>query len=67
MDCGDAIWSKHRHDMVWCKCGKVAVDGGTHYMKITFDKTPPEYVDILVNESGEKVGFVRCKAKKKPS
>ena len=23
--CGDVIESKHRHDFVWCKCGKVAL------------------------------------------
>lgn len=33
--CGDVIKSKHRHDFVWCSCGKVAVDGGNDYLKIT--------------------------------
>lgn len=31
--CGDIIESKHRHDFVRCKCGSVAVDGGTDYLK----------------------------------
>ena len=31
--CGDIIESTHRHDFKWCKCGKVAVDGGTAYLK----------------------------------
>lgn len=26
--CGDIIESKTVHDMKWCKCGAVAVDGG---------------------------------------
>ena len=31
--CGDVIESKSRHDMVWCKCGAIAVDGGHDYLK----------------------------------
>lgn len=33
--CKDIIESKHRHDMVWCRCGKVAIDGGNDYVKIS--------------------------------
>ena len=31
--CGDTIFSAHRHDMVSCSCGEVAVDGGNHYLR----------------------------------
>ena len=31
--CGDVIVSLHRHDLKWCKCGDVAVDGGTDYLR----------------------------------
>ncbi len=31
--CGDEIESTHVHDFRWCKCKKVAVDGGHYYMK----------------------------------
>lgn len=31
--CGDIIESKTVHDMKWCKCGAVAVDGGTEYLR----------------------------------
>lgn len=31
--CGDIIESFHRHDYVTCKCGEIAVDGGTDYFK----------------------------------
>jgi hypothetical protein len=34
--CNDEIESKHRHDFVRCKCGKVAVDGGLDYGKKMF-------------------------------
>lgn len=33
LDCGDIIYSRTRHDMRWCSCGKVAVDGGIDYFK----------------------------------
>ena len=33
LKCGDVIESKHRHDFKWCKCGRVAVDGGKDYRK----------------------------------
>jgi hypothetical protein len=28
LKCEDEIYSKSGHDMVWCKCGNAAVDGG---------------------------------------
>jgi len=31
--CGDIICSEHRYDLKWCRCGSVAVDGGTDYLK----------------------------------
>ncbi len=31
--CGDTIRSKHRHDYVKCKCGAIAVDGGSWYSR----------------------------------
>lgn len=34
--CGDIIESKHTHDMVWCKCKSIAVDGGNEYQRLTW-------------------------------
>ncbi len=31
--CQDIVESKHRHDFVQCKCGAIAVDGGTDYWR----------------------------------
>lgn len=31
--CGTEVESKHCYDKVWCKCGKIAVDGGHAYLK----------------------------------
>lgn len=41
--CGDVIESKSRHDMVWCRCGSVAIDGGEDYCKITGNPDDWEY------------------------
>lgn len=34
--CGDIIESKHRHDFVKCSCGKISIDGGLDYQRISF-------------------------------
>lgn len=31
--CGDIVESCYTHDMVFCKCGQMAVDGGKAYLK----------------------------------
>ena len=31
--CKDIIESKHRHDFVQCKCGRIFTDGGTDYVR----------------------------------
>lgn len=31
--CGETIESRHRHDFVRCRCGRVAVDGGLDYIR----------------------------------
>ena len=36
--CGDIIESKYTHNYVVCRCGKLAVDGGTEYLKRSFTK-----------------------------
>lgn len=33
--CGDIIESISVHDFKFCSCGKVAIDGGKHYLKRT--------------------------------
>lgn len=31
--CDTTIESTSRHEMVWCRCGAVAVDGGLEYLR----------------------------------
>lgn len=35
-ECGDVIFSRHRHDFKGCSCKSVAVDGGMDYTKRVF-------------------------------
>jgi hypothetical protein len=64
LDCGDLIWSRHRHDMVWCRCKKVAVDGGTEYIKVSFAGKQPEHIEILLDENSKPVGYIKCKVER---
>ena len=48
--CGDVVYSRARHDMRWCNCGEVAIDGGFDYTKISYTtSSSPERVEIEVN------------------
>lgn len=39
--CDSVIESTHTHDMRWCNCGALAVDGGLSYNRVLFDKDVP--------------------------
>lgn len=45
-NCNDIIRSKNRHDFVSCKCGKVSVDGGSWYSKISGDLSSIELMIV---------------------
>jgi hypothetical protein len=44
--CGDIIESKNVHDFKYCKCGRVAVDGGHEYLRRCFKGTPEDYIEL---------------------
>ena len=44
--CGSIIVSEHSHDLKWCPCGSVAVDGGTDYLKRLARDPAAEYVEL---------------------
>ena len=48
--CGDTVESKHRHDFVRCRCGRVAVDGGKSYIRRVGD---PRFMkdDSIIKEA----------------
>ena len=50
--CGDIIESKHRHDFVTCKCGRVSVDGGHAYLRRCFEEDN-DYTEMSVWDEEE--------------
>ena len=56
--CGDIIISESRHDFKACRCGLVAVDGGTDYLRRSFKNSTDDYTDLSeyeeTNETKEK-------------
>lgn len=44
--CGDVIESKHRHDLKFCQCGAVAVDGGKEYLRRCFTNSTDDFIDL---------------------
>jgi len=39
--CFDIVFSRAHHDMRYCTCGSVAIDGGREYAQITFTDVKP--------------------------
>ena len=56
--CNHFIWSRHRHDFRFCKCGSVAIDGGRDYVKVTGKKEDYETHLIVVPKDVTKTSFV---------
>jgi hypothetical protein len=54
--CGDNIFSRHRYDMVYCKCGNVAVDGGQDYLRRAHRGEP--FVDTSISMDLDDVVFI---------
>ena len=44
--CGDIIVSENRHDFIFCSCGKVAVDGGTDYLKRSYTNSTDDFTEL---------------------
>ena len=44
--CGDVITSEHRNALKWCKCGSVAVDGGTDYLRRFTGDTSSSFTEL---------------------
>lgn len=49
--CNDEIESKHVHDFVTCKCGKVSVDGGLNYSKTMFTSLS-DFINTSITDDG---------------
>lgn len=46
-DCGWYIRSKHRHHYIKCKCGNIAIDGGSWYQRILSDVSSKGYINYI--------------------
>lgn len=46
--CGDEIQSDYRHDFKFCKCRKVAVDGGKDYLRRVGNSA--DFIDLTLFE-----------------
>ena len=44
--CGETIESKNKHDFEFCKCGKVAIDGGKSYLR----RLGTQYIELSLTE-----------------
>lgn len=54
LNCNEIIESKHRHDLVICKCGDIYVDGGKDYLRRGFPaNTLPEDAYLELSEVSE--------------
>lgn len=45
-NCGDEIESTYTHDFKFCKCGRVAVDGGHSYLRRCFTNSIDDYEEM---------------------
>ena len=48
--CGEIILSESAHDLKWCKCGCVAVDGGTDYLRRLARDSTSQYIELSIFE-----------------
>lgn len=46
--CSSIITSERGHDLKWCKCRRVAVDGGRDYLKRLTDDPSAEFIELSV-------------------
>lgn len=54
-NCQDIVYSRARHDMRDCTCGKVAIDGGFDYIKISYIESPPSRIEVDVEATREEL------------
>ena len=60
--CGDIIESKYRHDWVTCKCGKLSIDGGYDYVKVSsLDYSLSNYKSLVLEGIIEEGTLLRTK------
>lgn len=51
--CGNVITSTHVHDFKFCKCGRVAIDGGHDYRRRCGNREDYEELSIIEDDGKE--------------
>jgi hypothetical protein len=65
LECDSIVYSVMRHDMAYCICGKVSIDGGKDYTKIG-TSTGASYEGVILDLLTDKVKkYPRSKKKEK--
>ena len=54
--CGEIVVSEEVHDLKFCKCGAVSVDGGNDYLRRTYGNSPNDYTELSEYEEVESTG-----------
>ena len=58
--CGDIIVSENRHDFKFCSCGKVAVDGGTDYLRRSYTNSTDDFTELTEYIDWKCLTYVSC-------
>ena len=53
--CKYTVFSRSHHDMRWCPCGEVAIDGGRSYTKVSYKKELPNTVWLDVPQTDKEL------------
>lgn len=56
-DCGDIIFSRSRHDMRFCTCKKIAIDGGRDYIKVSWTDKIPKQIKLKIKQTNSQLYF----------
>ena len=53
--CEDILFSRAKHDYRTCSCGKISVNGGIEYLRVTSTNQFPDKVDLDVDVTEEEL------------
>lgn len=53
--CGDTVYSRAQHDMRWCSCSSISIDGGFDYTKVSGNPGDFEQTTVRVRATIEEL------------
>ena len=57
--CSDIIISENVHDIKFCKCGAVGVDGGNDYLRRLYKNSPNDFTELSEYEDSDSTDMHR--------